>query len=123
MDKVGRNPYRSVANADAVHLLCEFADRCGRLEISRRYAERQEPLLTYKVLIAEGTNLTPWVQIACYCAGQAAVWVTIVWGPEISGYFMQRRWDKKVLSGEKKFPSRKEFLEERERRRAQRYKK
>ena len=39
-----------------------------------------EPLLTYKVLIAEGTNLTPWVQIACYCAGQAAVWVTIVWG-------------------------------------------
>lgn len=33
-----------------------------------------EPLLTYKVLIAEGTNLTPWVQIACYCAGQAAVW-------------------------------------------------
>ena len=41
MDKVGRNPYRSVANADAVHLLCEFADRCGRLEISRRYAERQ----------------------------------------------------------------------------------
>lgn len=28
-----------------------------------------EPLLTYKVLIAEGTNLTPWVQIACYCAG------------------------------------------------------
>ena len=82
-----------------------------------------EPLLTYKVLIAEGTNLTPWVQIACYCAGQAAVWVTIVWGPEIYGYFMQRRWDKKVLSGEKKFPSRKEFLEERERRRAQRYKK
>ena len=63
-----------------------------------------EPLLTYKVLIAEGTNLTPWVQIACYCAGQAAVWVTIVWGPEISGYFMQRRWDKKVLSGERKFP-------------------
>ena len=24
-----------------VYLLCEFADRCGRLEISRRYAERQ----------------------------------------------------------------------------------
>ena len=135
MDKVGRNPYRSVANADAVHLLCEFADRWAGwkyLGVTRSDRQAQailmflavfEPLLTYKVLIAEGTNLTPWVQIACYCAGQAAVWVTIVWGPEISGYFMQRRWDKKVLSGEKKFPSRKEFLEERERRRAQRYKK
>lgn len=82
-----------------------------------------EPLLTYRVLIAEGTNLTPAAQIACYCAGQAAIWVTVVWGPEISGYFMQRRWDKKVLSGEKKFPSRKEFLEERERRRALKQKK
>ncbi len=122
MDKIGRNPYRSVANADAVFFFANLlivAAGWKYLGVTRSDRQAQailmflavfEPLLTYKVLIAEGTNLTPWVQIACYCAGQAAVWVTIVWGPEISGYFMQRRWDKKVLSGEKKFPSRKEFL-------------
>lgn len=68
-----------------------------------------EPLLTYKVLITEGANLTPWVQIACYCAGQAAVWVTIVWGPEISGYFMQRRWDKRYYPEKGNFRLAKNF--------------
>lgn len=70
------------------------------------------PFLTYKA-IESNENLTLTSQIVCYCIGQISIWGTIVWAPEISGYFLERHSSKMILSGQKKLLSRKEFLENR----------
>lgn len=75
-----------------------------------------EPILTWWLLLEGDASVSPAGRIAIYCAGQALLWISLDWAPDLSGRLLQRRWERKVLSGERKFPSRKAFLEERERR-------
>ena len=70
------------------------------------------PWLEYQVLPVGAFEGNLWAQVGCYCAGQAIGYVSVVLAPDWLGRLRQRRYEERVLSGQK-FRSRKEVLEQR----------